>query len=160
MKPDSNPKPRSYRKLWVSLIAVIGLSFLVLGYYGGEIYRKAPPIPETGRDGGWPGALHRAGHQGWPERLAIHGRTGGRHHLGPRRLCRAGLVGGLAASRGDLAARISGPRESGSQSYEQLPAETQAALRERLKQEMRRNTYDPETGDLVVSPTARRRSEP
>src|SRR6476661_1087294 len=45
-KPDSNSKPRSYRKLWVSLIAVIGLSFLVLGYYGGEIYRKAPPIPK------------------------------------------------------------------------------------------------------------------
>ena len=46
MKPHLKPKPRSYRKLWVSLIAVMGLSFLVLGYYGGEIYRKAPPIPK------------------------------------------------------------------------------------------------------------------
>src|SRR6187455_40476 len=39
-------KPRSYRKLWISLIVVLGLSFLVLGYYGSEIYRKAPPIPK------------------------------------------------------------------------------------------------------------------
>jgi nitric oxide reductase subunit B len=39
-------KTRSYRQLWVSLIAVIGLSFLGLGYYGTEIYRKAPPVPK------------------------------------------------------------------------------------------------------------------
>jgi nitric oxide reductase subunit B len=37
--------PRSYRRLWIGLIAVISLSFVVLGYFGGEIYRKAPPIP-------------------------------------------------------------------------------------------------------------------
>ena len=36
----------SYRNLWISLFAVIVLSFLVLGYYGTEIYRKAPPIPK------------------------------------------------------------------------------------------------------------------
>jgi nitric oxide reductase subunit B len=35
--------------------------------------------------------------------------------------------------------------------YEDLPAETQAALRERLRQEMRTNRYDPATGDLTVS---------
>jgi hypothetical protein len=45
LKPHTTPKPRSYRRLWISLIAVVGLSFLVLGYYGSEIYRKAPPIP-------------------------------------------------------------------------------------------------------------------
>jgi len=40
-----NTEPRSYIKLWVSLISVITLSFLVLGYYGFEIYHMAPPIP-------------------------------------------------------------------------------------------------------------------
>jgi nitric oxide reductase subunit B len=39
-------KPRSYRRLWLSLISVIALSFLVLGYFGTEIYRKAPPVPK------------------------------------------------------------------------------------------------------------------
>ena len=34
------------RKLWLCLIAVIILSFSVVGYYGYEIYRTAPPIPE------------------------------------------------------------------------------------------------------------------
>jgi nitric oxide reductase subunit B len=46
LKPHSVPKPRSYRRLWISLIAVIGLSFLVLGYFGSEIYRLAPPMPK------------------------------------------------------------------------------------------------------------------
>ena len=33
------------RNLWVSLAVVVFLSFAVLGYYGREIYRKAPPVP-------------------------------------------------------------------------------------------------------------------
>lgn len=35
-----------YRKLWLSLTAVVVLSFAVLGYFGYEIYMQAPPIPE------------------------------------------------------------------------------------------------------------------
>ena len=33
------------KKLWIAFIAVIVISFSVLGYFGREIYRKAPPIP-------------------------------------------------------------------------------------------------------------------
>ncbi len=36
----------NYKKLWIGLGLVIVLSFVVLGYFGTEIYRKAPPIPE------------------------------------------------------------------------------------------------------------------
>ncbi len=35
-----------YMRLWIGLWLVIGVSFAVLGYYGREIYRQAPPIPE------------------------------------------------------------------------------------------------------------------
>ena len=35
-----------YRTLWAWLIGVMVSSFLVLGYYGIEIYRVAPPIPD------------------------------------------------------------------------------------------------------------------
>jgi nitric oxide reductase subunit B len=42
--------------------------------------------------------------------------------------------------------------QSGGKSYANLSDETQAALRERLKKEIRVNTYDPQTGNLVVSP--------
>ncbi|HNY01877.1 MAG TPA: nitric-oxide reductase large subunit [Bacteroidales bacterium] len=33
------------RKLWFGFIAVMAVSFSVLLYYGGEIYKQAPPIP-------------------------------------------------------------------------------------------------------------------
>jgi len=36
-----NPK-----KLWITFAIVIGLSFMVLLYYGVKIYQNAPPIPE------------------------------------------------------------------------------------------------------------------
>ncbi|MBI6600354.1 MULTISPECIES: nitric-oxide reductase large subunit [Pseudomonas] len=35
-----------YRKLWWALIAVLGVTFCVLGWFGREVYRQAPPIPE------------------------------------------------------------------------------------------------------------------
>src|SRR4051812_3158153 len=35
-----------YLKLWVGLTLVMVASFVVLGYFGREIYRQAPPIPE------------------------------------------------------------------------------------------------------------------
>jgi nitric oxide reductase subunit B len=35
-----------YRKLWWSLIGVLGVTFCLLGWFGHEIYRQAPPIPE------------------------------------------------------------------------------------------------------------------
>lgn len=34
------------RRLWIGFIAVMVISFSVLGYYGREIYIKAPPIPD------------------------------------------------------------------------------------------------------------------
>jgi nitric oxide reductase, NorZ apoprotein len=34
------------RKLWLGFIAVMTISFAVLLYYGREIYRQAPPIPD------------------------------------------------------------------------------------------------------------------
>jgi nitric oxide reductase subunit B len=34
------------RKLWFGFIAVMVVSFGVLGYFGIEIYHQAPPIPD------------------------------------------------------------------------------------------------------------------
>ena len=34
-----------YRKLWWALIAVLGVTFCILGWFGREVYRQAPPIP-------------------------------------------------------------------------------------------------------------------
>ena len=35
-----------YRKLWWALIAVLAVTFGVLGWFGREVYRQAPPIPQ------------------------------------------------------------------------------------------------------------------
>ena len=35
-----------YMRLWAGLCAVIAGSFAVLGYFGRELYREAPPIPD------------------------------------------------------------------------------------------------------------------
>ncbi len=37
---------RSIKKLWLLLALVVGGTFLVLGFFGREVYRQAPPIPE------------------------------------------------------------------------------------------------------------------
>lgn len=34
------------KKPWIGFLAVIGISFAVLLYYGYEIYHQAPPIPD------------------------------------------------------------------------------------------------------------------
>ena len=36
----------NYRKLWWTLLIVVGSMFCLLGYFGREVYREAPPIPE------------------------------------------------------------------------------------------------------------------
>src|SRR3546814_16794295 len=37
---------REYKKLWWVLLAVLALTFAVLGWSGVELYRQVPPIPE------------------------------------------------------------------------------------------------------------------
>ncbi len=67
-----------YRRLWIAFALVIVGSFTVLGYYGSEIYRDAPPVPEqvVTTDGRvlWTGAEIKDGQNVWQS-------TGG-HELG------------------------------------------------------------------------------
>ena len=147
-----NTKPRSYKKLWLSLISVMALSFLVLGYYGTEIYRQAPPVPTrvVTTDGTvlFTGQDIKDGQNVWQS-------MGGQE---------VGTVWGHGAYvapdwTADWLHRESvwllnyWAAPSGGNTYDQLGAETRAALRERLKEEIRSNTYNPQTGDLVISPT-------
>ncbi|WP_196140910.1 nitric-oxide reductase large subunit [Aliikangiella sp. G2MR2-5] len=36
---------REYKKLWWTLLGVVAITFSILGYFGTEVYRVAPPIP-------------------------------------------------------------------------------------------------------------------
>lgn len=140
-----------YRKLWISLFLVMTVSFAVLGYYGKEIYREAPPIPErvitTSGEVLFTGQDIKDGQNVWQS-------TGGQQ---------VGTVWGHGSYvapdwSADFLHRESewlleywAAQEPGAGAYSDLDVETQAALKARLKQEIRTNTYDPETGDLVVS---------
>ncbi|MDX1558505.1 MAG: nitric-oxide reductase large subunit [Marinobacter sp.] len=35
-----------YRRLWFLLIGILAVTFTLLGYFGAEVYREAPPIPD------------------------------------------------------------------------------------------------------------------
>ncbi|MCH7872530.1 MAG: nitric-oxide reductase large subunit, partial [Planctomycetes bacterium] len=141
----------NYRRLWIALFAVMAGSFAVLGYYGREIYRQAPPIPErvvtsagevlfTGQD-------IRDGQNVWQ---SIGGQElgsiwGHGAYVAPdwsadwlHRECEWLLDHWAHADDGVA--------------FDELGDERQAALQARLKNELRTNSYSEETGDLVVSP--------
>jgi nitric oxide reductase subunit B len=139
-----------YGKLWLSLGAVIIGSFAVLGYYGREIYRQAPPVPErvVAADGRvvFTGEQIKDGQNVWQS-------LGGQE---------VGSVWGHGAYvapdwSADWLHREATwmldrwAHDEHQTDYDKLDVETQAALRARLQQELRKNTYDVETGDLTVS---------
>ncbi len=146
-----NTEPKSYGKLWLSLAAVIVLSFLVLGYYGTEIYRQAPPMPKrvVTSDGSvlFTAQEIKDGQNVWQS-------MGGQE---------VGTIWGHGAYvapdwTADWLHREATwllnhwAEQAGFPAYDKADLETQAKLRQRLKQEIRSNTYQPATGDLVVSP--------
>ncbi|MBX3179713.1 MAG: nitric-oxide reductase large subunit [Candidatus Hydrogenedentes bacterium] len=138
------------RKLWISLILVMVLSFLVLGYFGYDLYHTAPPIPERVVTAGgtvlFTGQDIKDGQNVWQS-------TGGQQN---------GTVWGHGSYvapdwSADFLHRECvwlldhwGQADFG-KPYAELNLEQQGALRARLKSEIRTNTHNPETGNIVVS---------
>lgn len=141
---------QSTKKLWVLLGLVLVGSFTLLGVFGREIYRQAPPIPprvetESGRL-----LMTRddilLGQQVWQS-------IGGQQ---------VGSIWGHGAYQApDWSAdwlhreatallEILSEQRYGQPSA-QLPAEQKAGLQELLRQEMRTNTFDSEQGKLLIS---------
>ena len=140
-----------YRRLWFSLAVVIVGSFAVLGYFGREIYRMAPPIPQrvitsdghilfTGQD-------IKDGQNVWQ---SIGGQEVGTVWGHGAYVAPDWTADWLHRELTWILDRWAN-QEHG-RSYDQLDVETGAALKARLKKEIRTNTYDPGSGDLVVSP--------
>jgi len=136
------------KKLWFSFVAVLVGSFAVLGYFGREIYRQSPPTPVrvvtpdgrvlfTGQD-------IKDGQNVWQS-------MGGQE---------VGTVWGHGAYVAPDWSADWMHRELtwlldrwAGQPFAQLDVEQQAQLKARLKKEIRTNTYNATTGDLMVSPT-------
>lgn len=140
-----------YRRLWLGLFVVIAASFAVLIYYGTEIYRLAPPIPTRVLTASgtvlFSGQDIKDGQNVWQS-------TGGQQ---------VGSVWGHGSYvapdwSADYLHRESewllahwAKADYGVEAYADLDLEAQAALKARLKAELRTNTYNAETGDLVIS---------
>ena len=138
------------RKLWLGLATLLIASFAVLLWAGGEIFRAAPPIPERVVDttGATVYTRHdiERGRQVWQS-------------MGGMQLGSIWGHGGYVAPdwsadwlhREATALLDQWARAEGSVSYAQLPAERQAALRGRLQEQFRANTYDASTGVITLS---------
>ncbi len=143
------------RRLWVVLGVVIVASFAVLGYYGFEIYRMAPPVPErvVTSDGRtvFTGAQIRDGQNVWQSMggQEVGSVWGHGAYVAPD--WSADWLHRELVTLLDLWAEADHGR-----SYDELGSEQQAALRDRLKRRVRRNTFDAETDTIVVDPVRAR----
>ncbi|MCC6681459.1 MAG: nitric-oxide reductase large subunit [Phycisphaeraceae bacterium] len=139
-----------YLRLWAVLAVVIIGSFTVLSYYGLRIYRQAPPIPQrvVAADSRvlFTASDLQDGQNVWQS-------IGGQE---------VGSIWGHGAyvapdwnadwlHRESLFLLDRWALADHGQRYDALSAGEQAALRARLTEAMRTNTYDPATGDLVLS---------
>jgi hypothetical protein len=140
-----------YTRLWLGLGAVIVGSFAVLGYYGRELYRQAPPIP--GRvvttDGRvvYTGDDIKEGQNVWQSMGGQEVGTVWGHGAYVAPDWSADYLHREAAWILDRWAK-----DQGGTTYDEVGDEARAALKARLKGELRHNSYDPNSGDLTVSP--------
>lgn len=139
------------KKLWLWLGAIFLASFAVLGFLGREIYVKQPPVPERVIT---------------PQGLTIYTKADietGREvwqTLGGMELGSVWGHGSYVAPdwgadwlhREATALLDIWAWKARGASFAQLDPEEQAALRERLKNELRKNSYDPATGAITISP--------
>ena len=141
---------KTYRLWWLFGAALL-IAFTILGFFGHELYRKAPPIPDQVVSFRRHRHRHPRLHPRRPAGLAVDRRPADGLDLGPRRLPGTRLVGRLAAPRGDGAARRLGGAKREPPGSTASPPSARRVLRDRLRTEMRTNRYDPETGVLTLS---------
>ncbi|MBO1520110.1 nitric-oxide reductase large subunit [Oceanisphaera pacifica] len=140
----------NYRRLWTILIIVLAISFAILGYFGREVYRTAPPIPAQ--------VISDSGTLLTTKEGILDGQTAWQS-VGGMQL---GSVYGHGAYQApdwtadwlhrELLAwlELASVKEYGLH-FADLNGDQQAVLNSRLKKEYRTNTYNDETGVLVIS---------
>jgi nitric oxide reductase subunit B len=138
------------RKLWIGFLAVMTISFGVLLYYGREIYRQAPPIPDK--------VVDASGNELFTGEEILDGQNVWQSMGGQE----VGTVWGHGAyvapdwsadwlHREALYMLDKLAKESYGKPYDQVGAENQASLRVILQKDLRKNSYDPATRVLTVS---------
>jgi nitric oxide reductase subunit B len=140
------------RKLWLGLAALLIASFSVLLWSGGQIFRAAPPMPEqvVSRDGQviYTRADIEQGREVWQSigGMELGSIWGHGSYVAPD--WSADWLHREASDVLDQWAR----RDDNMPAYAHLSPEQQGALRGRLQQVMRTNTYDPATKTITLTP--------
>jgi nitric oxide reductase subunit B len=138
------------RKLWTWLGAIFVVSFAILGLIGRDIYVQAPPVPEK--------VVTASGATIYTRDDFQQGREVWQT-LGGMQLGSVWGHGGYVAPDwgADWLHREATTLldiwavEKGAKNFAALDADDQAALKERLKRELRTNSYDPATKTITVS---------
>ncbi|HET8802138.1 MAG TPA: nitric-oxide reductase large subunit [Marinobacter sp.] len=139
-----------YRRLWFLLIAIVGVTFTLLGYFGAEVYRAAPPIPDR--------VVSASGDTLMTEDSILDGQTAWQS-VGGMQL---GSIWGHGAYQApdwtadwlhrELENWLAiAAREEFGQDWHSLSGQQQNALHYELKNEYRTNRYDDATGTLQLS---------
>lgn len=139
-----------YRRLWLILIGILAVTFSLLGYFGTEVYRAAPPIPQN--------VVTDSGEPLMTKDSILDGQTAWQS-VGGMQL---GSIWGHGAYQApdwtadwlhrelttwlELAAD-----DEHSTGFAELSPGQQNQLEFALKQEYRTNSYDKQTDTLVVS---------
>ena len=138
------------KKLWLILGAVIVGTFLLLGFFGREVYRQAPPIPDR--------IVTESGVEMGGEKEILDGQQVWQGIGGQQ----VGSIWGHGAYQApDWSAdwlhrecvallEIWAARDYG-KPYDELGPTAQGGLQARLKAELNTNRHDPETDTLTIS---------
>ena len=141
----------SNRKYWFILFSVLIGAFLILGLFGREVYRKAPPIPEL--------VVTDSGEQVWSKDDILDGQLAWQSMGGMQ----VGTIWGHGAyqapdwsadwlHREAVALREILAQEKHGGGYDSLDVEQQAGVDRLVKLELRRNTFDEATGTVTITP--------
>ena len=139
-----------YRKLWWILICILAITFGILGYFGKEVYREAPPIPDQ--------FVTPQGKVIATEDSILDGQTAWQS-VGGMQL---GSIWGHGAYQApdwtadwlhrELIAWLEiRAQEVFNQPYDSLTGAQQNQLQYELKQEYRTNTYDKDSNRVLLS---------
>ncbi|WP_111641319.1 nitric-oxide reductase large subunit [Marinimicrobium alkaliphilum] len=139
-----------YKKLWWTLIGILAFTFAILGYFGAEVYRKAPPIPDQ--------VVSESGQLLMTNKSILDGQTAWQS-IGGMQL---GSIWGHGAYQApdwtadwlhrELNAWLElAALEEFGVPYDELTGREQNSLQYELKSAYRTNTYDAPTDTLIVS---------
>lgn len=141
---------KQYYRLWWILLSILAITFGILGYFGKEVYRQAPPIPDK--------VVTSSGELITTESLILDGQNAWQS-VGGMQL---GSIWGHGAYQApdwtadwlhrelmnwlELAAQ-----DEFQSSYTSLSEQQQAGLEFQLTKAYRQNTFDAERNELVIS---------